>query len=335
MPTEASTRSQQNEDVVLDVSLRPKKLAEYIGQEQVKKNLAVFIEASRRRKQPLEHVLIHGGPGLGKTTLATVIAHETGVPIRTTSGPALERTGDLAAIVTSLSDGEILFIDEIHRLSRTVEEILYPAMEDFALDLVIGKGPGAQTIRLDLPKFTLIGATTRVGALSSPLRDRFGTSFHLDFYAENEIAKILERSANLLSIAIDKEAVGVIASRARRTPRIANRLLKRCRDFAEVKGNGRLTAELSLEALELLEIDRLGLDRRDRQILAVMIDKFGGGPVGLETIATALSEEPQTIEDVYEPFLIQVGFVDRTARGRVATPAAYEYLGKASQKRLL
>lgn len=335
MSTEVSARQEQNEDVVLDVSLRPRKLSEYIGQEQVKKNLAVFIEASKRRKQSLEHVLIHGGPGLGKTTLATVIAHETGVPIRTTSGPAMERTGDLAAILTSLESGEILFIDEVHRLSRTVEEMLYPAMEDYALDLVIGKGPGAQTIRLDLPKFTLIGATTRIGALSSPLRDRFGTSFHLDFYSDAEIAKIIDRSAKILSVAIDSQAVNVIASRARRTPRVANRLLKRCRDYAEVKGDGKLTAKLAAEALDLLEIDQLGLDRRDRQILSTIINKFAGGPVGLETLATALSEESQTLEDVYEPFLIQIGFLDRTQRGRTATPAAYEYLGKSPQKKLL
>lgn len=335
MPTEVVVRSEQNEDFVLDVSLRPKKLSEYIGQEQVKKNLAVFIEASKRRKQPLEHVLIHGGPGLGKTTLATVIAHETGVPIRTTSGPAMERTGDLAAILTSLENGEILFIDEVHRLSRTVEEMLYPAMEDYALDLVIGKGPGAQTIRLDLPKFTLIGATTRIGALSSPLRDRFGTSFHLDFYSNQEIAKIIDRSAKILSVTTDKQAINIIASRARRTPRVANRLLKRCRDYAEVKGDGKLTAKLATEALDLLEIDQLGLDRRDRQILSTIIDKFSGGPVGLETLATALSEESQTLEDVHEPFLIQIGFLDRTQRGRTATPAAYEYLGKSPKIRLL
>jgi len=335
MPDAVITKSEQNEDVVLDVSLRPKRLAEYVGQEQVKKNLVVFIQASKKRQQPLEHVLIHGGAGLGKTTLAAVIAHETGVPIRTTSGPALERTGDLAAILTSLEDGEILFVDEIHRLSPTVEELLYPAMEDFVLDLVIGKGPGAQTVRLDLPKFTLIGATTRIGALSSPLRDRFGTSFHLDFYTEDEMAKIISRSAKILAVAIEPAGVTVIAGRARRTPRVANRLLKRCRDYAEVKGGGTITAKLATEALEMLEVDQLGLDRRDRQILTTIVDKFNGGPVGVETLATALSEERETLEDVYEPYLVQIGFLDRTQRGRVATPAAFEYLGKSAQKRLL
>lgn len=335
MPNSLVDSPQRDEDQALDLSLRPKTLAEYVGQEQVKKNLLVFIEASKKRRQPLEHVLIHGGAGLGKTTLAIVIAHTTGVPIRTTSGPALERTGDLAAILTSLEDGEILFIDEIHRLPRTVEEMLYPAMEDFALDLVIGKGPGAQTLRLDLPRFTLIGATTRIGALSSPLRDRFGTIFHLDFYTEDEIGKIIERSSRLLKVTIDSAAVRVIAQRSRKTPRVANRLLKRCRDLAEVKGSGRVTAKLAEEALAMLEIDSLGLDRRDRQILSTIIEKFSGGPVGAETLATALSEEVQTLEDVYEPYLIQMGFLDRTQRGRVATPAAFDYLGQAAQKRLL
>jgi len=335
MPDGVIAKTASNEDLVLDVSLRPKSLSEYVGQEQVKKNLVVFIGASKKRKQPLEHVLVHGGAGLGKTTLATVIAHETGVPIRTTSGPALERTGDLAAILTSLENGEILFIDEIHRLSRTVEEMLYPAMEDFVLDLVIGKGPGAQTIRLDLPKFTLIGATTRIGALSSPLRDRFGTSFHLDFYTQEEIAQIIERSAKILQVSIEALAVKTIAQRSRRTPRVANRLLKRARDYAEVKGTGRVTAKLAEEALNMLEVDGLGLDRRDRQILSTIIDKFDGGPVGLETLATAIADESQTLEDVYEPYLIQIGFLDRTQRGRVATPAAFEYLGKSAQKKLL
>jgi Holliday junction DNA helicase RuvB len=335
MTTGIVAKSEQNEDVVLDVSLRPRTLAEYVGQEQVKKNLMVFIAASKKRHQPLEHVLIHGGPGLGKTTLATVIAREVGVPIRTTSGPALERTGDLAAILTSLENGEILFIDEIHRLSRTVEEMLYPAMEDFVMDLVIGKGPGAQTIRLDLPKFTLIGATTRVGAISSPLRDRFGTSFHLDFYTEEEIARIIHRSAGILSVSIDEGAIATIAARSRKTPRVANRLLKRARDYAEVHGKGRVTGTLATEALTMLEVDALGLDRRDRQILSTIIEKFNGGPVGAETLATALSEEIQTLEDVYEPYLIQIGFLDRTARGRVATPAAYEHLGLPGQKKLL
>jgi Holliday junction DNA helicase RuvB len=335
MPNSVVSRGEKDEDIVLDISLRPKTLSEYVGQEQVKKNLLVFIQASQKRRQPLEHVLIHGGPGLGKTTLASVIAHETGVPIRTTSGPALERTGDLAAILTSLENGEILFIDEIHRLSRTVEEMLYPAMEDFVLDLVIGKGPGAQTIRLDLPRFTLIGATTRVGALSSPLRDRFGTSFHLDFYQEGEIAQIIARSSRILKVDVDAEAIQIIAARSRRTPRVANRLLKRARDYAEVKGKGKVTAKLALEALAMLEVDQLGLDRRDRQILFTIIEKFQGGPVGAETLATAISEEVQTLEDVYEPYLIQIGFLDRTARGRMATPAAYEHLGLSSQRKLL
>jgi Holliday junction DNA helicase RuvB len=320
---------ENQEDRKLDTTLRPKRLSEYVGQSKVKENLKVFITASQKRKEPLEHVLIHGGPGLGKTTLATIIAHETSVPIRMTSGPAMERAGDLAAILTNLQEGEILFIDEIHRLNRTIEEMLYPAMEEFALDLIVGKGPGAKTLRLDLPRFTLIGATTRIGRLSSPLRDRFGVNFHLDFYEEGDIEKIIVRSAKILAIGIDSDAVKVIAKRSRRTPRVANRLLKRVRDFAQVKGDGKVTLEFANEALSMLDIDELGLDATDRKILHSIIEKFEGGPVGIEAIAAATSEDRETIEDVYEPYLLQVGMLDRTPKGRVVTKRAYDHLKMA------
>src|SRR3990167_8070650 len=305
------------EEEKLDVSLRPYDLNEYIGQEKVKESLKVFIQAAKKRKESLEHVLIYGPPGLGKTTLANVIAHELNTNIRCTSGPAIERTGDLASILTNLSDNDILFIDEIHRLNRVIEEILYQAMEDFVLDLIIGKGPSAKTLRLDLPKFTLIGATTRIGAISSPMRDRFGLIHHLDFYTKDEIAEIISRSAKILKIKIDKEGIDEISSRSRGTPRIANRILKRVRDFAQVKKDGVISKDVSQEALKLLEIDNKGLDRIDRKLLKTMIEKFKGGPVGLNTLAASISEETETIEGVYEPYLIQIGFLERTARGRL------------------
>ncbi len=317
---------QKEEDVVLDSTLRPRSLAEYIGQETVKKNLEIFMTAARQRGEPLEHVLLYGPPGLGKTSLAHIIAEEMGVQIRVTSGPAIERAGDLAAILTNLEDGDVLFIDEIHRMNKTVEEVLYPAMEDYALDLVVGKGPGARTLRLDLPKFTLVGATTRLSLLSSPLRDRFGNVFRLNFYAPDEIQKIILRSARLLGVSIHDEASALLAGRSRATPRIANRLLKRVRDFAQVKGDGSIRREICNEALESLLIDEHGLDEIDRRLLEIIIDKFNGGPVGLNTLAAAISEEMATIEEVYEPFLMQSGFLARTPRGRIATERAYRHL---------
>lgn len=311
----------------MDLTLRPRTLAEYIGQTKVKNNLEIFMAAAKKRGEPIEHVLLYGPPGLGKTTLAGVIAHEMGVNIKVTSGPAIERAGDLAAILTNLEAGDILFIDEIHRLPKIVEEVLYPAMEDFALDLVVGKGPSARILKLDLPKFTLIGATTRISLLSSPLRDRFGAIHPLSFYEEDEIARIIKRSAKILFTDINDEAGRILSSRARRTPRIANRLLKRVRDYAQVKGDGAITAGLAQEALRLLEVDALGLDQVDRKILHAIIEKFEGGPVGLNTLAAATAEEMATIEDIYEPFLMQIGFLDRTPRGRTVTKRAYEHLG--------
>ncbi|MFH1837989.1 MAG: Holliday junction branch migration DNA helicase RuvB [Candidatus Kuenenbacteria bacterium] len=316
------------EDKNLDLTLRPKKLSEYIGQEKIKQNLNIFIEAAKKRSEPIEHVLLYGPPGLGKTTLAHIIARETNGNIRVTSGPALERTGDLAAILTNLQDGDILFIDEIHRLNKTIEEVLYPAMEEYALDIVVGKGPSARTLRLDLPHFTIIGATTKISLLSSPLRDRFGAIYRLNFYEDFEIEKIIERAAKILSIEIEKQACREIAKRARKTPRIANRLLKRVRDFVQVKDEKIIKQNLAQEALSMLEVDHLGLDQVDRQILKVIIEKFKGGPVGLNTIAAAISEEMATIEDVYEPFLMQLGFLSRTPRGRVVTDLAYQHLDK-------
>jgi Holliday junction DNA helicase RuvB len=310
-----------------ETSLRPRRLDEYIGQKKVKENMRVFIEAAKRRKEPLDHVLLYGPPGLGKTTLAGIIAAELGVSIRVTSGPAIERPGDLAAILTNLGNYDVLFIDEIHRLNRTVEEILYPAMEDFALDIIIGKGPSARSIRLDLPKFTLVGATTRAGLLTSPLRDRFGVINRLEMYENDELTLIVKRSAAILGIEIDDRGANEIARRSRGTPRIANRLLKRVRDFAQVKGDGIIDAETASMALNALEVDGIGLDSTDRNMLRSIIEKFAGGPVGLETLAACIGEEPDTIEDVYEPYLLQLGFIKKTPRGRMTTKLAYDHLG--------
>ncbi|MDP3878945.1 MAG: Holliday junction branch migration DNA helicase RuvB [Dehalococcoidales bacterium] len=315
------------EDVSLDTSLRPRCLDDFIGQNKVKGNLGIAIAAAKGRGEPLDHLLLYGPAGLGKTTLAYIIAAEMQVNIRITSGPAIERSGDLAAILTNLRSQDILFIDEIHRLNRTVEEVLYPAMEDFALDLIIGKGAGAKSLRLNLPKFTLIGATTRFAMLSSPLRDRFGAIYHLDFYDQSSIETILKRSAAILGIKAEAGGLEEIARRARGTPRVANRLLKRVRDYAQVKADGVATQAVAIEALSRLEIDPNGLDDTDRKVLLTIIEKFNGGPVGLETIAAAISEEADTIMDVYEPYLLQLGFLDRTSRGRVATPLAYQHLG--------
>lgn len=320
-----SAQAEVAEDV-LDTSLRPKYLKEYIGQAKAKENLEVFIEAAKRRKEPLDHCLLYGPPGLGKTTLAGVIANELGVELRVTSGPAIERPGDAAAILTNLGENDCLFIDEIHRLSRAVEEVLYPAMEDFALDIVIGKGPSARSIRLDLPKFTLIGATTRAGALTSPLRDRFGVICRLEFYTTAELEQIVRRSARILSVPVEPRGAAELARRARGTPRVVNRLLRRVRDFAEVRGEGEITASLADRALDMLEVDALGLDAVDRKLLTALLVKFDGGPVGLETMAAAISEAPETIEDVIEPFLLQLGFLQRTPRGRLASRLAYEHM---------
>ena len=314
-------------DAETEFSLRPRTLAEYIGQDKAKENLSIYIEAAKMRGENLDHVLLYGPPGLGKTTLSTIIANEMNVNIRVTSGPAIEKQGDLAALLTNLSENDILFIDEIHRLNRSVEEVLYPAMEDFALDIIIGKGPSARSIRIDLPKFTLVGATTRAGQLTAPLRDRFGVILRLELYTVEQLTEIVTRSAGILGIECEAEGAVEIARRSRGTPRIANRLLKRVRDFAQVLGNGVITREIADEALRRQEIDQLGLDAIDRQMLTTIIRNYGGGPVGLETLAAAIGEESVTLEDVYEPYLMQIGFLSRTPRGRCATPLAYEHLG--------
>lgn len=322
----------QEDEIILDRALRPQRLADLIGQDRVRENLGILIQAAKERGEALEHILLYGPPGLGKTTLSFIAANEMGVPIRVTSGPAIERAGDLAAILSNLREKEVLFIDEVHRLGRAVEEILYPAMEDFALDFVIGKGPGARSIRLQLPRFTVIGATTRLALLTAPLRTRFGAIYRVDFYDPEALEAIVRRAAHVLQVPVDEAGVAEIARRGRGTPRVALRLLRRVRDFAQVRADGRITAEVAREALELLDVDACGLDDLDRRVLRAIIEKFGGGPVGLETVAAAVSEEADTIMDVVEPYLLQLGFLDRTPRGRVATPRAYEHLGIPYQK---
>lgn len=322
-----ATEDDQNEEL-LEISLRPKTFAEYIGQERIKTNLKLAIEAAKKRGEPVDHVLLYGPPGLGKTTMASVIANEMGAQIRITSGPAIDRAADLASLLTNLQDGDILFIDEIHRLNRSVEEVLYSAMEDYAIDIMLGKGPTAKSLRLDLPKFTLIGATTRTGALAAPLRDRFGHIHRLEFYQPEEIAQVINRSAGILGTRIAPEASAALSTRARLTPRIANRLLKRVRDYADVNGDGIIDTVITQQALGLLEIDELGLDTADRMLLAAIIENHGGGPVGLNTLAAILGDEATTIEDFYEPYLLQIGMLERTPRGRKVTPKAYTHMGK-------
>ncbi len=324
------TPARVDDDVQFEVGLRPRTLDEYIGQDRVRENLTVSITAARQRQEALDHVLLYGPPGLGKTTLAFVIGNELGVPVRGTSGPVLEKPGDLAAMLTNLKEREVLFIDEIHRMPATIEEILYPAMEDYQLDIMIGQGPSARSVKVPLPKFTLIGSTTRAGLLTSPLRSRFGIVHRLDFYAGADLREIVRRSARILGVAIDNEAADEIAKRSRGTPRIVNRLLRRIRDYAQVRASGAITLPVAHAALALLEVDEHGFDEIDRRLLKTIIEKFGGGPVGLNTISAAISEEKDAIEDIYEPFLIQIGFLDRTPRGRVATPRAYDYFGLTS-----
>ncbi len=339
MPKRIISSEQDDGDLQLDRSLRPVSFDDFVGQDRIKDNLRVFIQAAKQRGEALDHVLFCGPPGLGKTTLANIISHELGVGIKATSGPVVERAGDLAAILTNLQDRDVLFIDEIHRLNRVVEEILYPAMEDFQLDIIIGQGPSARSIKLELPRFTLVGATTRTGLLTSPLRDRFGVIDRLSFYTTDELMTVIRRSADILRVRLEKGAADEIARRSRGTPRIANRLLRRVRDFAQVKGDGAVNRDVVVTSMQRLEVDERGFDQMDRRLMLTIIDKFGGGPVGLETLAAAINEERDTIEDVYEPFLIQEGFLDRTPRGRQATRLSYEYFGRkmqaAAQERLL
>ena len=326
-PDRITNAGYSDEDADIEVSLRPKRLADYIGQPAVKDNLEIFIEAAKRRNEPLDHVLFYGPPGLGKTTLAGVIATEMGVSLRITSGPAIGRAGDLAAILTNLEENDVLFIDEIHRLNRSVEEVLYSAMEDYAIDIIIGKGPSARSLRLDIPRFTLIGATTRAGSLSAPLRDRFGVISKFELYSKEDLMKILDRSCGILNVESDAEALEAMAARSRGTPRVANRMLKRVRDFSQVKGDGHIDMEIAQKAFDALGVDALGLEGLDREILKLIIDRFHGGPVGIETIAAATGEERVTIEDVYEPYLIQLGLLNRTPKGRTVTDRAYTHLG--------
>lgn len=322
-----SPEKDPSEDVALDTTLRPQSFAEYVGQEKIKRNLGIFIEAAKRRKESVDHVLLYGPAGLGKTTLAHIISREMGVNIRITSGPAIERVGDLGSILTNLEEGDVLFIDEIHRLNKVIEEVLYPAMEDYKLDIIIGKGPSARTLQLDLPRFTLIGATTRLGSISNPLRNRFGSTHRLEFYQGDEMKKIIERSSRILGVEIDGEGSGAIGAASRATPRVANRLLKRVRDFAEIHGHKKISHDIAREALELFEVDELGLEPTDRAILTAIATKFKGGPVGIQSVAAVTGEEVETIEDVYEPYLIQLGFLVRTPRGRVVTKEGFEHAG--------